>query len=66
MSRKTLNVIIGIVVSFIVIFFAGSSAYKDYKMRMSDSQYESSLEEDMDETSKENASGPTNEESKNQ
>ena len=33
---------------------------------MSDSQYENSLDKDMDETSKENASGPTIEESQNQ
>ena len=64
MSRRTLNVIIGLVFSFIVIFFAGSFAYEQYKINKSDQQYEESLESELDETSKEHQSGQTNEESK--
>ena len=65
MGRKAINVIIGIVLSVIVVFFAGSFAYEQYLIDKSDSQYENSLENDLDETSKDNQSGQTNEESKN-
>lgn len=65
MTKKTMNVIIGIVFAFIVIFFASSFAYEDYLIRQSDSSYEENLEEDLDATSKEHQSGQTNEESKN-
>ena len=61
MSRKTLNVIIGIVFAFIVIFFAGSSAYEQYRNRLSDEQAQLSQEE-QDALAKENQSGQTNEE----
>ena len=64
MSRKTMNVIIGILVAFIVVFFAGSFAYENYLIEKSDSQYEQSLEGDLDNASKENQSGATNEEAR--
>lgn len=65
MGRKAINVIIGIVLAVVVVFFAGSFAYEQYLIDKSDSQYENSLENDLDETSKDNQSGQTNEESKN-
>ncbi|MGN0961880.1 MAG: hypothetical protein ACI4PF_06775 [Christensenellales bacterium] len=65
MGRKALNIIIGIVLSFIVIFFAGSFAYERYIIQKSDSNYEDSLQGDLDEASKDNQSGQTSEESKN-
>ena len=64
MTRKTMNVIIGILVGFIVVFFAGSFAYENYIIEKSDSQYEQSLEGDLDNASKENQSGATNEEAR--
>jgi uncharacterized membrane protein YgaE (UPF0421/DUF939 family) len=65
MTRKTMNVIIGILVGFIVVFFAGSFAYENYLIERSDSQYEQTLEGELDEASKENQSGATNNEAKN-
>ena len=65
MNRRTINVIIGIVFAFFLIFFVGSFAYQQYTINKSDSEYEESLNKDLDETSKENQSGQTNEESKN-
>lgn len=65
MTRKTMNVIIGILVGFIVVFFAGSFAYENYLIARSDSQYEQNLEGELDEASKENQSGATNDEAKN-
>ena len=64
MTRKTLNVIIGIVFAFIVIFFAGSFAYEKYLISKSDSDYEQSLDKDIDKTSKDHQSGQTNDEAK--
>lgn len=65
MTRKTMNVIIGILVGFIIVFFAGSFAYENYIINKSDQNYEESLEKDIDEATKENQSGATNQESKN-
>lgn len=65
MSRKAINVIIGIVLAFIVVFFAGSFAYEQYRINKSDRDYDSSVEQETDELEKENQSGQTNEESKN-
>lgn len=65
MTRKTMNVIIGILVAFIVVFFAGSFAYENYIIERSDSQYEQNLEGELDNASKENQSGATNEEARN-
>ncbi len=59
-----MNVIIGILVGFIVVFFAGSFAYENYIIEKSDSQYEQNLEGDLDNASKENQSGATNNEAK--
>lgn len=64
MTRKTLNIIIGIVISFIVLFYAGTNAYEQYLIEKNDQQYEESLK-DLDNTSKEHESGQTNHESKN-
>lgn len=64
MGRKAMNIIIGIVLSCFVIFFAGSFAYEQYLINKSDSDYEQSLDKDLDETSKDNQSGATTEESK--
>ena len=64
MGRKAMNIIIGIVLSCFVAFFAGSFAYEQYLINKSDSDYEQSLDKDLDETSKDNQSGATTEESK--
>lgn len=63
MTRKAMNIIIGILFAFIILFYAGSFAYEKYIMDKSDSEYEDTLEEDLDNTSKDNQSGQTNEES---
>lgn len=65
MTKKKINIIIAIMVVFIAIFFAGSFAYETYKQNKSDQQYEESLDKDLDNAQKENSSGQTNEESKN-
>ena len=65
MTRKTLNVIIGIVFAFIVIFFAGSFAYENYLINKSDTEYEQNVDKDVDQTSKDHQSGQTNDEAKN-
>ena len=65
MTRKALNIIMGILVAFIVVFFAGSFAYDNFLMEQSDRQYEQSLEGDLDQASKDNQSGATNQESRN-
>ncbi len=59
-----MNIIIGMLVGFIVIFFAGSFAYENYLIEKSDQQYEDTLEDELDETAKDNASGSTNQEAK--
>ena len=64
MTRKALNIIMGILVAFIVIFFAGSFAYENYIIEKSDQEYEQNLESDLDQASKDNQSGATNQESK--
>jgi cell division protein FtsB len=64
MTRKTINVIIGCVFAFILVFFAGSFAYETYQIHKSDQQYEQQQKE-LDEIAKENQSGATNEEVKN-
>jgi len=64
MTGKAINVIVCIVLAFIVVFFAGSFAYEQYRIAQSDRDYENSLESDLDETAKENQSGQTNEEAK--
>lgn len=64
MGRKTLNIIIGIVLAFIVVFFAGSFAYEKYIINKSDQDYENSLDKDLEDASKDNQSGATTEESK--
>ncbi|MBQ7351386.1 MAG: hypothetical protein IJW59_00755 [Clostridia bacterium] len=64
MNRKTLNVIIGITLGFIVIFFAGSYAYKSYQMQKSDERYEQTVDKETGDTAQENQSGQTNEEAK--
>ena len=65
MTRKTMNVIIGILVAFIVVFFAGTFAYENYIIERSDAQYEQNLEGELDSASKENQSGATKEEARN-
>ena len=65
MTRKTLNVIIGIVFAFIVIFFAGSFAYENYLINKSDTEYEQNVDKDVDQASKDHQSGQTNDEAKN-
>lgn len=64
MSRKAINIIIGIAIAFFILFFAGSIAYEQYVINKSDSEYNENLEEDLDETSKEHQSGQTNDEAK--
>lgn len=64
MTGKIMNIIIGILLTFMVVFFAGSFAYENYLMNQSDKQYEESLESDLDQTSKEHQSGSTNDEVK--
>ena len=64
MSRKTINVIIGIVLAFIVVFFAGSFAYEQFVKDYSDSRYENNLDDDLNNKQEENKSGETTDESK--
>lgn len=64
MSKKALNIIIGIVFAFIVLFLGGSFAYEDYKMRVDDERYEQQTEQDMNNASNNNQSGATNSEAK--
>lgn len=64
MSKKALNIIIGIVFACVIIFFAGSFAYEQYLINKSDTQYEDSLQNDLNDTSKDNQSGQTSEEAK--
>lgn len=64
MTRKTINVIIGIVLAFIVVFCGSWFACEQYNMDKDDERYEESLK-DLDDTAKDNQSGATNEESKN-
>ena len=64
MTRKTINIIISIVVAFIVTFFAGSFAYEHYLFIKTDEQIQNQQEE-IDEIAKEKQSGANNEESKN-
>lgn len=64
MGRKSLNIIIGIVLAFIVVFFAGSFAYEKYIINKSDQNYEDNLDKDLDDTAKDNQSGATSGESK--
>lgn len=63
MNRKTLNVIIGFVFAFILVFFAGSFAYETYQIHKSDELYDQQKEE-LEDIAKENESGETNEEAK--
>lgn len=65
MNRKTINVIIGIVLAFIVVFFAGSFAYEQYLIKQSDNNYNQNLDNDLDNEYNENQSGSTNEEDRN-
>jgi uncharacterized membrane protein YgaE (UPF0421/DUF939 family) len=65
MTRKTMNVIIGILVAFIVVFFAGSFAYENYIIERSDAQYDRNLEGELDQAAKDNQSGATNDEARN-
>jgi len=63
MTRKTINIIIGCVFAFFVVFFAGSFAYEQYLINKSDEAYNNQQEE-IDEIAKENQSGQTNDEAK--
>ena len=65
MTRRTMNIIIGILVAFVVVFFAGTFAYENYIIEQSDAQYDRTLEGELDETAKENQSGATNDEARN-
>jgi hypothetical protein len=64
MGRKTINVIIGIVFAFFIVFFAGSFAYEQYIINKSDRDYDSTVQEETDNLEKENESGQTNSEAK--
>lgn len=65
MSRKAINIITGILIGLIAVFFAGSFAYEQYIIRKSDEQLEQSTQDDLDSIAKDNQSGETNEEAKN-
>lgn len=64
MGRKSLNIIIGIVLAFIVVFFAGSFAYEKYLINKSDSEYDRNLDSDLDNAAQDNQSGATSGETK--
>jgi uncharacterized protein YxeA len=64
MNKKVLNIIIGIVFAFFVVFFAGSFACEQYMINKSDRDYENSLQQETDDLEKENQSGQTNNEAK--
>ena len=65
MSKKAINTVITIMIAIFVIFFAGSFAYENFRIKKSDELYEQRLDEDMEQAEKDNQSGQTNEESKN-
>lgn len=64
MTKKTLNVLIIIMVSFFVLFFAGSYAYEQYRIAESDRNAAQSWENDSGSLKDDNAAGQTNQESK--
>lgn len=58
-----MNILIGLVLAFIALFFAGSFAYEQYLITKSDQQYEDN-KNDLDDLYGDNQSGETNEEAK--
>ncbi len=64
MTKSKMNFVIVIMIVFIAVFFAGSFAYENYIKAKSDSDYEHSLQTDLNESQKENSSGQINDESK--
>ncbi len=64
MTKKTLNVIISIMVAFFVLFFAGSLAYETYSRNKSDRDSQTQWEQEQAKREEENSSGPTLDESK--
>lgn len=65
MTRKAMNVIIGIVIAFIVVFFAGSFAYEQYLIRLSDAEYNQKTDDELSKEYDDNKSGSTNDEDRN-
>ena len=66
MTKKKINVIIVIMVIFFALFFAGSFAYEEYRIRKSDEEYSKQWENDEDQLKNNNTSGSTNEDLSNQ
>lgn len=64
MTRKKINILIGIMVACIAIFYAGTFAYENYMKEKSDQQYSESLDDEISNKEQENQSGQTNAESK--
>ena len=65
MTKKTLNVLITIMIVFFVLFFAGQLAYETYSRNRSDQIAQEQWEEEQARKEQENASGPTIDESRN-
>lgn len=65
MNKKSINIVITIMVIVFVIFFAGTFAYENFRIKKSDEMYEQNLDDEVKQTEKDSQSGKTNEESKN-
>ena len=61
MTKKKINVIIIIMVIFFALFFAGSFAYEEYRIRKSDQEYSEKWEKEEGQLKDEHSSGNTNE-----
>ena len=57
MTKKKINVFIIIMVIFFALFFAGSFAYEEYRIRKSDEEYSKQWEQDEDNLKDSNSSG---------
>lgn len=60
MTKKKINVIIVIMVIFFALFFAGSFAYEEYRIRKSDEEYAERWDREEDQIKDNNTAGNTN------
>ena len=66
MTKKKINVFIVIMVIFFAVFFAGSFAYEEYRIRKSDDEYSKQLDNDLDNLQNSNSSGDIHDDLENQ
>ena len=66
MTKKKINVFIVIMVIFFAVFFAGSFAYEEYRIRKSDEEYSKQLDNDLDNLQNSNSSGDIHDDLENQ